>query len=100
VSHDFCGQAAVIFEAGGHVSDVVLGFDDRFTGVARFEIGQTGSVQADFLGQLEENAAAILRRGFCPRAKSKASRADFTAASTSVLSAALTRAITSSVEGS
>jgi len=49
---------------------------------ARFEIGQTGSVQADFLGQLEENAARSCAVVFCHGPKSKASRADFTAAST------------------
>src|SRR6267154_43440 len=59
-----CRQAAVIFEASGHVGDIVLGFDDWLAGVARFEIGQTGSVLADFIGQLEEDAAAILRRSF------------------------------------
>src|ERR1700685_3457815 len=60
VADDFCRHAAVVFEAGGSVGDIVFGFDDGLTGVAAFEFGQPGGTRASFLCQAEENASAFL----------------------------------------
>ena len=68
VADNFRREAAVIFEAGGDVVDVVLGFDDGLAGVAAFEFGERGQVLANFVGEAEENAAALLRGGGRPRA--------------------------------
>ena len=46
VAEDFGGQAAVVFEAGGGVGDVVFGFDDGLAGVAAFEFGERGQSSA------------------------------------------------------
>src|SRR5215472_4631442 len=60
VTGDFRGQAAVILETGGHVSDVEFRFDDGLAGVAAFKFGELRGVLADLFGELEKNAAAVL----------------------------------------
>ena len=62
VADDFGGEASVVFEAGGDVVDVEFGFDDRLAGVAAFEFCERGQVRANFFGETEEDAAALLRR--------------------------------------
>src|SRR5206468_4676167 len=59
-------QPAVILEAGRDVRDVELGLDDRFAGVARFELSELAGPAAHDLRQLEEYATAILRRHVLP----------------------------------
>ncbi len=60
-------QAAVVLEAGGDVGDVELGFDDRLAGVAGLELGELVAARAHDLRQLEQHAAAVLRRRVLPR---------------------------------
>ena len=60
-------QAAVVLEAGRDVGDVELGLDDRLAAVARLELGQLVGAVADDLRELEEDAAAVLRRRVLPR---------------------------------
>ena len=60
-------QAAVVLEAGRDVGDVELGLDDRLAGVARLELGQLVGAVADDLRELEQDAAAVLRRRVLPR---------------------------------
>ena len=100
VAGNFGGEAAVVLEAGRDVGDVVFGFDDRLAGVAAFEFGKRGGVLADFFGELEEDAAAVLRGGLAPRTVVERFARGFHGASTSDLPAAATWAMTSSVEGS
>ncbi len=68
VAQNFGGHTAVIFEAGGGVGDVVLGFDDRLAGIATLEISQVRRFLANAFGEAKQNAAAILRGGLRPRA--------------------------------
>jgi hypothetical protein len=65
-SEDFVGQAAVVFKTGGDIRDIVLRFDDRLAGVATFDFCKQCGVLADFFGQLEKDAAAVLRRSRGP----------------------------------
>jgi hypothetical protein len=70
-------QTAVILEAGGHISDIVFGFDDWLSGVTAFHVRQTSRVLSNLLRQLEENAATILCGGLRPRAGIKGSTRGF-----------------------
>src|SRR6185295_16161594 len=56
-------------EAGCDVGDVELRLDDRLAAVARLELGQLVRAVAHDLGELEQHAAAILRRRVLPRAR-------------------------------
>ena len=68
-AEDLGGEAAVIFEAGGGVVDVVLGFDDGLAACCGHSSSASiGQVLADFVGQTEQYAATLLRGGGCPRA--------------------------------
>ena len=67
VAVDLGRQAAVVLEAGRHVRDVVLGFDDRLAAVSRLELGQLAGAGADDLGELEQDPPALLRRRRLPR---------------------------------
>ena len=62
------GQAAVVFETGGGVGDVVFGFDDRLAAIARLQLGQRRGMGAYALGEFEEQPAAILSGSLRPRA--------------------------------
>ena len=68
VADNFGGESAVVFEAGGDVVEVVFGFDDGLAGVAAFEFGERGQILTNFVGEAEQNAAALLRRRGRPRA--------------------------------
>ena len=68
IADNFGREPAVIFEAGGDIVEVVLGFDDRLAGVAAFEFGERGQIGANFFGQAEQHAAALLRGCRRPRA--------------------------------
>ena len=67
ISKNFCGEAAVVLEAGGYISDVIFRFDDRLAGVAGFQFRQHGGVLADLFGETEEHAAAFLGSRGRPR---------------------------------
>ena len=47
---------------------IVLSLDDGLAGVAAFEFGERGQVLPDFVGEAEQNAAALLRGRRRPRA--------------------------------
>jgi hypothetical protein len=100
VADNFGGQAAVIFEAGGGVVDVEFGFDDRLAGVAAFEFGQRGKIGANFFGEAEEDAAALLRGAGRPWAVFERGFGGGYGAVDVVGPASGTWAMTSSVEGS
>ena len=77
-------EAAVVLEARRDVGDVELGLDDRLAGVARLELGELVGALAHDLRELEQDAAAILRRRVLPRARRRTrARAAVTARSTS-----------------
>ena len=97
---DLGGEAAVVFEAGGGVGDVELGLDDGLAGVAGFELGEHGRFGADFFGDAEEDASALLGGGLRPTAFVEGVAGGFDGGSTSAMVASGISAMTSSVEGS
>ena len=68
VAQNLRRQASVVLEAGRHVADIELGFNDRLPGIPAFQLCQGGCVLTYFFRQPEEHSAALLRRGRSPRA--------------------------------
>ena len=68
VPENFVREAGVIFETSCGIGDVVLGFDDGLAGIPAFELGKLGSVGANFLRKLVEDAAAVGGSGLSPGA--------------------------------
>ena len=68
VADNLGGEAAIVFEAGGGIGDVALGFDNGLTAVAALEFGERGEIGADLFGETEKNSASLLRGGARPRA--------------------------------
>src|SRR4029077_733091 len=60
VADNFCGEAAVVFEASGSIGNVELGLDDGLAGVAALKFGERGKIGADFFRQTKEDAATLL----------------------------------------
>ena len=60
-------EAAVVLEAGCDVGDVVFGLDDRLAAVSRLDLGELGGAGPHDLGELEQDAPAILGGGGLPR---------------------------------
>ena len=75
VAVDLGRQAAVVLEAGRDVGDVEFRLDDRLAGVARLELGELVGALADDPGDLEQDAAAVLRRRVLPRRRRRTPRA-------------------------
>ena len=65
---DFICQAAVVFEAGRNVRDVVFRFDDGLSCIAALQLGEMSRVLPDFFRKLEKDAPAVLRGRRGPRA--------------------------------
>src|SRR5579864_8241069 len=60
-------DAAVVLEAGGPIVDMVFSLDDWLAGVATFQFGEQWQVLANFIGEAEEHAPALLWSGCGPR---------------------------------
>jgi hypothetical protein len=53
VPSDLRRESTVVFEAGGDIVDVVLGFNDGFARIAAFEFSKRGKVLANFVRESE-----------------------------------------------
>ena len=66
---DLSRKAAEKLEAIRRVGDVKFSFRERFAAVLHFQTREPRRIGANRFGDLEEEFAAIQRRGFAPRAR-------------------------------